>query len=142
MSLRFVVHRHDATRLHWDLRIERDGVLRSWAVPKEPPTGPGIRRLAVAVEDHELDYVDFEGTIPDGEYGAGEVSIWDSGTYEPVSENDRRLKLRFAGRRLSGLYALIPLEGKNWLFFKVAQEAPERAAARPKRAAAGRRKER
>ena len=118
MSPRFVVHRHDATHLHWDLRLERAGVLKSWAIPKEPPVSPGIRRLAVAVDDHELDYADFEGTIPEGEYGAGEVSIWDRGTYELISEHDRRMKLSFSGRRLKGAYALVPLEGRNWLFFK------------------------
>lgn len=121
MSARFVVHRHDALHLHWDLRLERDGVLKSWAVPKEPPEAPGVRRLAIAVEDHGLDYVDFEGTIPEGEYGAGEVRIWDSGTYEVLSEHERRLKLRFAGARLKGEYALVPLEGKNWLFFKTSE---------------------
>jgi DNA ligase D-like protein (predicted 3'-phosphoesterase) len=118
LSARFVVHRHDALRLHWDLRLERDGILKSWAVPKEPPEAPGVRRLAIEVEDHDLDYIDFEGTIPEGEYGAGEVRIWDSGTYAVLSENDRRLKLRFSGARLRGEYALVPLEGKNWLFFK------------------------
>jgi DNA ligase D-like protein (predicted 3'-phosphoesterase) len=118
LSARFVVHRHDALRLHWDLRLERGGILKSWAVPKEPPEAPGVRRLAIEVEDHDLDYVDFQGTIPEGEYGAGEVRIWDSGTYEVLSEHDGRLKLRFSGARLRGEYVLVPLEGKNWLFFK------------------------
>jgi DNA ligase D-like protein (predicted 3'-phosphoesterase) len=118
LSPRFVVHRHDASRLHWDLRLEREGVLKSWAVPKEPPVDPGVKRLAVEVEDHELDHIDFEGEIPEGEYGAGTVSIWDGGTYELLSEHDRRLKLALRGRRLRGEYALVPLEGKNWLFFR------------------------
>ena len=118
MSPRFVVHRHDASRLHWDLRLEREGVLKSWAVPKEPPVDPGVKRLAVEVEDHELDHIDFEGEIPEGEYGAGTVSIWDGGTYELLSEHDRRLKLALRGRRLRGEYVLVPLEGKNWLFFR------------------------
>jgi DNA ligase D-like protein (predicted 3'-phosphoesterase) len=118
LSPRFVVHRHDASRLHWDLRLEREGVLKSWAVPKEPPVGPGVKRLAVEVEDHELDHIDFEGEIPEGEYGAGTVSIWDGGTYELLSEHDRRLKLALRGRRLRGEYVLVPLEGKNWLFFR------------------------
>ncbi|MGB7970463.1 MAG: DNA polymerase ligase N-terminal domain-containing protein [Candidatus Deferrimicrobiaceae bacterium] len=118
MSPRFVVHRHDASRLHWDLRLEREGVLKSWAVPKEPPVDPGVKRLAVEVEDHELAHIDFEGEIPEGEYGAGTVSIWDGGTYELLSEHDRRLKLAFRGRRLRGEYVLVPLEGKNWLFFR------------------------
>ncbi len=118
MSPRFVVHRHDASRLHWDLRLERDGVLKSWAVPKEPPVAPGVKRLAVEVEDHDLEHIDFEGEIPEGEYGAGTVSTWDEGTYDLLSEHDRRLKLAFRGRRLQGEYVLVPLEGKNWLFFR------------------------
>ena len=118
MSPRFVVHRHDASRLHWDFRLEREGVLKSWAVPKEPPVDAGVKRLAVEVEDHELDHIDFEGEIPEGEYGAGTVSIWDGGTYELLSEHDRRLKLALRGRRLRGEYVLVPLEGKNWLFFR------------------------
>ena len=118
MSPRFVVHRHDASRLHWDLRLEREGVLKSWAVPKEPPVDPGVKRLAVEVEDHDLTHIDFEGEIPEGEYGAGTVSIWDGGTYELLSEHDRRLKLALRGRRLRGEYVLVPLEGKNWLFFR------------------------
>ncbi|MGB3398566.1 MAG: DNA polymerase ligase N-terminal domain-containing protein [Candidatus Deferrimicrobiaceae bacterium] len=118
MSPRFVVHRHDASRLHWDLRLEREGVLKSWAVPKEPPVDPGVKRLAVEVEDHDLVHIDFEGEIPEGEYGAGTVSIWDGGTYDLLSEHGRRLKLTLRGRRLRGEYVLVPLEGKNWLFFR------------------------
>ena len=118
MSPRFVVHRHDASRLHWDLRLEREGVLKSWAVPKEPPVDPGVKRLAVEVEDHDLVHIDFEGEIPEGEYGAGTVSIWDDGTYDLLSEHGRRLKLALRGRRLRGEYVLVPLEGKNWLFFR------------------------
>ncbi len=118
MSPRFVVHRHDASRLHWDLRLEREGVLKSWAVPKEPPIAPGVKRLAVEVEDHDLDHIDFEGEIPEGEYGAGTVEIWDDGMYDLLSEHGRRLKLALRGRRLRGEYVLVPLEGKNWLFFR------------------------
>ncbi len=118
MSPRFVVHRHDASRLHWDLRLEREGVLKSWAVPKEPPVAPGVKRLAVEVEDHDLDHIDFEGEIPEGEYGAGTVEIWDDGMYDLLSEHGRRLKLALRGRRLRGEYVLVPLEGKNWLFFR------------------------
>jgi DNA ligase D-like protein (predicted 3'-phosphoesterase) len=118
LSPRFVVHRHDASRLHWDLRLEREGVLKSWAVPKEPPVEPGVKRLAVEVEDHDLVHIDFEGEIPEGEYGAGTVSIWDDGTYDLLSEHGRRLKIALRGRRLRGDYVLVPLEGKNWLFFR------------------------
>jgi DNA ligase D-like protein (predicted 3'-phosphoesterase) len=93
-------------------------VLKSWAVPKEPPVSPGVKRLAVEVEDHELAYIDFEGEIPEGEYGAGTVSVWDGGTYDLLSEHDRRLTIGFHGKRLRGKYVLVPLEGKNWLFFR------------------------
>ena len=93
-------------------------MLKSWAVPKEPPVSPGVKRLAVEVEDHELAYIDFEGEIPEGEYGAGTVSVWDGGSYDLLSEHDRRLKVEFHGKRLRGKYVLVPLEGKNWLFFR------------------------
>lgn len=104
--------------LHRDLRLEREGVLKSWAVPKEPPVAAGVKRLAVEVEDHEREYIDFEGEVPEGEYGAGTVSIRDSGTYELLSEDDRRIKIAFRGKRLGGEYVLVPLEGKNGLFFR------------------------
>jgi len=119
----YVIQRHAASRLHWDLRLEENGVLKSWAVPKEPPAEPGVRRLAVEVEDHALEYADFEGTIPEGEYGAGTVEIWDRGTYVPreTTEGVRVVDLR--GRKLRGLYALVRIKGrkpgeKPWLFFK------------------------
>jgi bifunctional non-homologous end joining protein LigD len=117
---RFVVQRHDARRLHYDLRLEHDGVLRSWAVPKGLPLRRGERRLAVQVEDHPLEYAEFEGTIPAGEYGAGTVEIWDRGTYELLEEkNDGGLTFRLHGERLAGIWALVPakLDGdpRNWL---------------------------
>ena len=93
-------------------------MLKSQAVPKEPPVSAGVKRLAVEVEDHEREYIDFEGEVPEGEYGAGTVSIRDGGTYELLSEDDRRIKIAFRGKRLRGEYVLVPLEGKNRLFFR------------------------
>jgi DNA ligase D-like protein (predicted 3'-phosphoesterase) len=117
---RFVVQRHDASRLHWDFRLEMDGVLKSWAVPKEPPTRPGLRRLAVAVEDHDLDYIDFEGVIPEGEYGAGTVEIWDEGNFELESRKPDKLVFELHGERMKGRYTLVHFTEKaeNWLLFK------------------------
>jgi bifunctional non-homologous end joining protein LigD len=124
----FVVQRHDARRLHYDFRLERDGALASWAVPKGIPLEPGERHLAVHVEDHPLDYATFEGEIPQGQYGAGTVEIWDSGTYELVEEKrDGGLTVCLAGRRLTGLWTLVPAkldrDPKNWLIIKKRDEA-------------------
>jgi bifunctional non-homologous end joining protein LigD len=122
-ALRFVVQRHDARRLHYDFRLERDGVLASWAVPKGVPLARGERHLAVHVEDHPLDYGDFEGTIPEGQYGAGTVEIWDRGTYELLEEKrDGGLTVHLHGNRLDGIWTLVPakLDGdpKNWLLLR------------------------
>jgi DNA ligase D-like protein (predicted 3'-phosphoesterase) len=122
-ALRYVIQKHAARRLHWDLRLEEGGVLKSWAVPKEPPAETGVKRLAVEVEDHTLAYADFEGVIPEGEYGAGTVEVWDSGTYVPIETTAARRVFEIRGRRLSGSYALIKIKGKKpgekpWLFFK------------------------
>ena len=119
----FVIQRHDARRLHYDFRLERNGVLASWAVPKGVPLEPGVRALAVHVEDHPLDYGGFEGEIPKGQYGAGTVEIWDRGTYDLVEEKkDGGLTVRLHGDRLEGTWTLIPahLDGKeqNWLLVR------------------------
>ena len=124
----FVVQRHAARRLHYDFRLERGGTLASWAVPKGVPLEPGSRHLAVHVEDHPLEYAAFEGEIPPGEYGAGAVEIWDHGTYELVEEKpDGGLTVRLHGRKLEGLWTLVParLSGdeKNWLILKKKEDA-------------------
>jgi DNA ligase D-like protein (predicted ligase)/DNA ligase D-like protein (predicted 3'-phosphoesterase) len=121
----YVIQEHHATHLHWDLRLEREGVLKSWAVPKKPPEKPGERRLAVQVEDHPLDYGKFEGVIPEGEYGAGVVKIWDKGVYEPVKWTDEKIEFILHGGRLSGQYELIRFRKageKEWLLFKKREE--------------------
>ena len=117
----FVVHEHRARHLHYDLRMERGGVLRSWAVPKGVPETAGERHLAVQTEDHPLEYLTFEGTIPEGEYGAGTEAIWDTGTYETIAWGDGKIEVVFHGSRLSGRYVLVRFRragGKDWLIFK------------------------
>ena len=115
----YVIQKHAATRLHYDLCLEMDGVLKSWAVPKEPPIQYGVRRLAVQVEDHPVQYADFEGTIPEGEYGAGTVEVWDSGTYKLIDRKEDKLIVDIDGDKLKGTYVLIRFKReKNWLFFK------------------------
>lgn len=96
-----------------------EGVLKSWAIPKEPPLEPGVKRLAVQVEDHPLEYATFEGTIPEGEYGAGTVEIWDKGTYGLIDRKEDKIVFNVEGQRLKGNYVLVRLKNpKNWLFFK------------------------
>jgi bifunctional non-homologous end joining protein LigD len=124
----FVVQRHDARRLHYDFRLERDGALASWAVPKGVPLEPGQRHLAVHVEDHPLEYATFAGEIPAGQYGAGTVEIWDTGTYELLEEKpDGGLTVRLDGERLQGVWTLVPakLDGneKNWLLLRKQDES-------------------
>jgi len=117
----FVIHEHHARNLHFDVRLERDGVLKSWAVPKGVPLVPGEKHLAVEVEDHPLDYGHFEGTIPEGEYGAGTVSIWDNGHYETKHWDDTKIEITFHGKRLDGPYVFVRFKraGKNdWLLFR------------------------
>jgi len=115
----YVIQKHAATRLHYDLRLEMDGVLKSWAVPKEPSTSPDVKRLAVQVEDHPLEYASFEGKIPEGEYGAGTVEIWDKGTYTLIDWKESKLIVEIKGAKLNGAYVLVRFrDDKNWLFFK------------------------
>lgn len=117
----FVVHEHDSTHLHYDLRLQMGEVLRSWAIPKEPPEKEGVKRLAIQTEDHPLEYADFEGTIPEGSYGAGTVRIWDKGEFSVEKEKDSELLIELKGKKLIGKYALIrtKFKGKDsWLFFK------------------------
>lgn len=128
-SATYLIHKHNASHLHYDLRLEAEGVLKSWAVPKEP--NDKDKRLAIMVEDHPLEYGKFEGTIPKGNYGAGTVEIWDKGKYENIKGEDTedsikkgRVEINIKGKKLNGNYALIkirPREGKEntWLFFRM-----------------------
>src|SRR3954452_5862659 len=115
----FVIQKHDATRLHYDFRLELDGVLKSWAVPKGIPTTKADKRLAMHVEDHPLDYGDFEGVIPEGNYGAGSVMVWDTGTWEVVGENpskelaDGKLKFFLHGKKLEGEWTLVRMRARS-----------------------------
>jgi bifunctional non-homologous end joining protein LigD len=125
-SARFVIQEHHATRLHWDLRLEHDGVLASWAIPNGIPADPSDNRLAVHTEDHPLEYLDFHGEIPAGEYGAGTMKIWDQGTFETHLWDDKKVEVTFHGERLSGRYGLFPIgqrgrEGseKDWMIHRM-----------------------
>lgn len=118
-KLVYVIHHHFAKREHWDIRLEREGVLKSWAAPKEPPTEVGVKRLAVRVADHPLEYAKFEGIILPGHYGAGRVAIWDSGVYEPLEWTDSTIVVRLAGKRLKGEWCLVQFRPpKGWLLFR------------------------
>ena len=115
----YVIQKHAATHLHYDLRLEMDGTLKSWAIPKDPPVESGVKRLAVQVEDHPMDYATFEGRIPNGEYGAGTVEIWDKGTFHLIDRKENKLIVEINGEKLKGPYVLVRLKDKkNWLFFK------------------------
>ncbi len=131
----FVVQEHHARRLHWDFRLERDGVLVSWALPKGVPDDPAVNHLAVHTEDHPLEYATFRGQIPRGEYGAGSVSIWDHGTYEAQKWNDREVKVTLRGQRVSGGYVLFATGGKNWMIHR--ERLPLPASIKPMLATLG-----
>lgn len=140
-GLHFVVQKHAASRLHYDFRLEMDGVLKSWAVPKGPSLNPEDKRLAMMVEDHPYDYRSFEGIIPEGNYGAGTVIVWDEGTYEPAEPADAsanemeklllkelkegNLKFKLQGKKLNGEFALVKMKGRDenaWLLIKKKDE--------------------
>ena len=148
---RYVIQKHAATRLHYDLRLECDGVLLSWAVPKGPSQDPARRRLAVRVEDHPLDYADFEGVIPDAEYGAGAVMVWDTGIFEcpgaPLAEQvaGGLAEVTLHGRKLKGGWKLLRWEARgpdNWLLIKRSDQYADRGtditASEPNSALSGR----
>lgn len=141
-KLIFVIQRHAASRLHYDFRLEMEGVLKSWAVPKGPSLDPKDKRLAMMVEDHPYDYKDFEGNIPEGNYGAGQVEVWDIGTYEPLEENSKlsdekellkelhagSLKFILHGKKLKGEFALVKMKNtddNSWLLIKHKDEFVE-----------------
>jgi bifunctional non-homologous end joining protein LigD len=134
---RFVIHEHSARRLHWDLRLERDGALASWAVPKGLPEAPKENRFAAATEDHPLEYLDFEGEIPKGQYGAGTIKIWDSGTYDCLKWEPRKIEVALHGRRLDARYALFPIdsapEPKDWMIHRMDPPADPGRAPMPSR---------
>jgi bifunctional non-homologous end joining protein LigD len=123
-ELSFVIQEHHARSLHWDFRLERDGVLVSWAVPKGLPFDRGVNHLAVHVEDHPLEYGTFAGTIPEHEYGAGTVTIWDKGTYECTEWTDRSIKVTLHGSRVQGRYGLFHTDGENWMIHRVDPAPP------------------
>jgi len=118
----FVVHEHHATHLHFDFRLEMKGVLKSWAVPKGPSMNPADKRLAIMVEDHALEYASFEGIIPEGQYGAGNVVIWDKGTYQLLKGNVEEgvMEIAMKGKTLRGTFVLAKMKGKHeeWLLMK------------------------
>lgn len=121
---RFVIQEHHAKKLHYDFRLEMDGVLKSWAVPKVPSKRSNLKRLAIEVEDHDLSYIDFEGEIEEGSYGAGKVKIWDKGTYDIETRRDNKIVFHLHGKKLEGRYTLLQMKwGENqWLLFKTKKE--------------------
>ncbi len=153
-SNRFVVHKHSATSDHYDLRLQMGDVLRSWAVPKGPSLNPSDKRLAVETEDHPLEYIDFEGVIPKGQYGGGAMIVWDTGVWAPMEDAEKSLKsgsfkFRLAGEKLNGGWMLARLKQKpgedrqNWLLFKekdlASDDSTDILVARPESVKTGRR---
>ncbi|UCG14373.1 MAG: 3'-phosphoesterase [Deltaproteobacteria bacterium] len=128
MRARFVVQEHHATRLHFDFRLEIDGVLKSWAIPKGPSMNPADKRLAVEVAEHPLEYIDFEGIIPAGNYGAGAVVIWDEGEFDLLERTEKKISFVMHGRRLQGGFTLSKIRfrgkgpSKDWLLIKKRDE--------------------
>jgi DNA ligase D-like protein (predicted 3'-phosphoesterase) len=120
----FVIQEHHARRLHWDFRLERDGVLVSWALPRGVPSDPAANHLAVHTEDHPLDYGRFEGQIPRGQYGAGAVTIWDHGTYETLKWAPGEVKVVLHGERVTGGYVLFQTKGSQWMIHREQQALP------------------
>ncbi len=125
---RFVIQEHHSSHLHWDFRLEmpsfakategKNYVLKSWAVPKGVPEIPNVKRLAVQVEDHPVDYISFQGKIPEGEYGAGTVKIWDKGTYKIFNDTPKIMNFELFGKRLKGNYVMIHTRANQWIIFK------------------------
>ena len=118
MKLKYCIQEHNASHLHWDLRLELDGVAKSWAVPKKPELKEGVKRLAIEVEDHSIDYMNFEGEMGEG-YGKGSVKIWDKGYWIPETVEKKKIVGEIKGKKLKGKYSLINFKEKNWLLFKV-----------------------
>src|SRR5690242_8504664 len=135
---RFVIQEHSATRLHWDLRLEHDGALASWAIPNGLPWAPKDNRIAVHTEDHPLEYLEFHGEIPKGNYGAGTMTIWDRGTYELLKWEPRKVEVHLHGERISGRYALFAIgaggdEVKDWMIHRMDPPADPDAEPMPER---------
>jgi len=120
----FVIHEHFASHHHWDLRLEIGGVLKSWAIPKQPPRTTEFKRLAIQVEDHARSYANFEGEIPEGQYGAGKVKIWDKGKFHLIEKTNKKIEFELKGLKLKGRYVLVRTNygdkpEKSWLFMKI-----------------------
>jgi DNA ligase D-like protein (predicted 3'-phosphoesterase) len=120
-KFKYCIQEHHATRLHYDLRLEHNGVAKSWAIPKMPDftgTNAEVKRLAVQVDDHDIDYMNYEGEIPKGQYGAGKVVIWDKGEYEPIEIQPKKWSIKISGVKLNGEFLLLNFKENNWLLSK------------------------